>query len=76
MQIDDGKLEESLGFPQFNTGAPRLGWLMNFNAVRCRSFALLPGVLHPAACLRQCWVIERKDVSQCLAIAGTMSVQT
>ena len=34
-QIDDGRLEESLGFPQFTSGEPRLGWLMNFNAVRC-----------------------------------------
>ena len=35
MQIDDGRLEEALGFPHFKSGEPRLGWLMNFNAVRC-----------------------------------------
>ena len=35
VQIDDGRLEESLGFPHFTSGEPRLGWLMNFNAVRC-----------------------------------------
>ena len=51
MQVDDGRLEESLGFPQFNTGEPRLGWLMNFNAVRFSCAAFLTVVLLQTTCI-------------------------
>ena len=49
-QIDDGRLEESLGFPQFTSGEPRLGWLMNFNAVR-RATAARSAVLQSTTCI-------------------------
>ena len=34
VQADLGVLEEGLGFPLFQDGEDRLGWLMNYNAVR------------------------------------------
>ena len=32
-QAAEGALEESLGFPLFQDGEDKLGWLMNYNAV-------------------------------------------
>ena len=34
VQAAEGILEEALGFPLFQDGEDRLGWLMNYNAVR------------------------------------------
>lgn len=43
VQAAEGILEEALGFPLFQDGEDKLGWLMNYNAVRPPHWPLDPG---------------------------------
>lgn len=54
---DNHELEAALGFPLFTDGEPRLGWLMNMNAVRPPAPhnlpAVWPSLQQPHVCLAE-----------------------